>query len=204
MDQELAVTVDPARVQRALLIQRGVVLDAWRRELARGTPDLTGRLADRSRAISASLSGVANGAAAATWSSVNTPVASASSSAGKLRSASLVTVTRLALAKSVLVIRASHCASDEHPSSFQYSRSPAARTSSVLRRSRRAPSTVIARNSPTNSSYSRSSASARVSRARRYASRAACNGLGEVLFTGNAGRSEHVFVYYQPWGFSET
>ena len=56
-----------------------------------------GGLPTATRASSPSLSGVANSAAAATWSSVNAPVLSAWSSAGRLRSASLVRVIRTAV-----------------------------------------------------------------------------------------------------------
>ncbi len=56
-----------------------------------------GGLPTATRASSASLAGVANSAAAATWSSVNTPVPSAWSSAGRLRSATLVRVIRTAV-----------------------------------------------------------------------------------------------------------
>ena len=61
------------------------------------SPIALGGLPTATRASSASLSGVANSAAAATWSSVNAPVLSAWSSAGKLRSATLVFVIRTAL-----------------------------------------------------------------------------------------------------------
>ena len=56
-----------------------------------------GALPTATRASSASVPGVANSAAAATWSSVSAPVLSEWSSAGSLRSASLVLVMRLAL-----------------------------------------------------------------------------------------------------------
>ena len=61
-----------------------------------------GALPTATRASSASLSGVANSAAAATWSSVSAPVLSAWSSAGRLRSALLVRVICAALRWSLL------------------------------------------------------------------------------------------------------
>ena len=74
-----------------------------------------GALPTAMRASSASLAGVANLAAAATWSSVSAPVLRAWSSAGRLRSASLVCVMRVALRWSLLEICASHCALEEQP-----------------------------------------------------------------------------------------
>ena len=77
-----------------------------------------GGLPTAMRASSASVSGVANSAAAATWSSVSAPVLSAWSSAGRLRSALLVRVIRAAVRWSLLETCASHCALEEQPAAL--------------------------------------------------------------------------------------
>ncbi len=97
-----------------------------------------GGLPIASRASRASLSAVANSAAAATWSSVNEPTPSARSSAGSSRSAALVRVIRTAVRWSLREICANHCALEEHPAAAQSPSSSASRTISVTRCASRA------------------------------------------------------------------
>ncbi len=69
----------------------GGLMTRARRSISRGA------LPTAMRASSASVSGVASSAAATVWSSVNSPAPSASSSAGRLRSASLARTMRCAV-----------------------------------------------------------------------------------------------------------
>ena len=110
------------------------------------------------RANSASLAGVANWAAAATWSSVRLPVLRAWSSAGSWRSASPVRVMRTAVRWSLLEICASHCALEEHPAACQSPSSSASRTICVTRCLMRASCTQSERNSQRRASRRRSRA----------------------------------------------